>query len=356
MGMAYQLQWIQPSHPQRIETASLQRELQTELDRLEKIFSLYREDSTLSKWNRSRSTDWQETAPEIVELLEFAEELHRATEGAYDPTIAPLVRLWNINTLSNDWIPPTEDAVLKSQEHVGLDKLQWRRSPPALQKMDPWLELDLNSLVEGLALRNLASILQQRSIENYLLELGGEFTARGVDQDSRPWSVAIETPPSWVERSVEIPSRVYVVRLRDVSVSTSGTYRHRRRFEGREYSHIFDARTGSPIEIAAESITVVHEDPLTADGWGTALMLLPIERAIVSANERSLAICIATSKENEWAISESGLECFHSRSLSDSSPPRNAPPSSTFHFSSLLRWGLFAAILILLARKLLMRG
>ncbi|XZE43029.1 FAD:protein FMN transferase [Pirellulaceae bacterium SH467] len=328
MGMAYQCQIADSIDPSLLE--ALHRESAAELERLESIFSLYRPDSALSRWNANSSTDWVTVPLEVPELLDFALLLHRKTSGKFDPTVAPLMRVWQVGSLARDWRPPTQAEIDSAKELVGISRLEWRASPPQLRKKHPGVELDLNALVEGLALHNLAKIFDQRGVSNYLLHLGGEFLARGTLPMRGDWTVSLEDAGS-SSYSYASNDWKFAVSLRQQSISTSGSYRIGKEYGGVRHSHFIDPETGETVQNRNWSVSVVSEDALEADGWATALMLLEPEQAIRLADERNLIACIAT--QDGWRFSQAALRqsTFQSQGefaiQSERMSPQNTAPN-----------------------------
>ncbi|AMV34236.1 Thiamine biosynthesis lipoprotein ApbE precursor [Pirellula sp. SH-Sr6A] len=355
MGMAFQCQIADAIDPSHLE--SIHQETAAELERLEAIFSLYRPESALSRWNACSSTDWNSVPSEVIQLLDFALVLHHKTSGKFDPTIAPLMRVWRVGSLAQDWHPPTQAEIGAAKNLVGISRLEWRASPPQLRKNHPAMELDLNALVEGLALRNLERILDQHGVSNYLLHLGGEFYARGNHPNRGDWTVLLEDPEGPGGNDLTHDSK-YAISLRDESISTSGSYRIGKEYEGRHHSHFIDPGTGDTVQNRNRSVSVVSKDPLEADGWATALMLLEPEQAIELANERNLIACWAT--QDGWQFSQAAIRQSTFQSLSEhaSQPPRPSPQKIAPNSWRWLQSVWLLCLGVLLAAKLwhILRG
>ncbi|MBA4015581.1 MAG: FAD:protein FMN transferase ApbE [Pirellula sp.] len=265
-----------------VERGELARAVQDELERLEQIFSLYREQSELSRWNAAPAGDWLVVSDDLFRVARQALQLAEETDGAFDPTVAPLVRLWRMNEATADWRPPTPAAVRATLASVGRRHLELRPAPPAIRKRRAGVELDLNAVVEGYAIDRLVELLQAAGVRGALVELGGEFRAFGRRGDGRPWRVGIEDPRR--------PASLYaVVDLVDGALATSGDYRQALVYEGVRYAHLLDPRTGSPITHSGTAVSVLADDALTADGWATALMILGPDAGRKLAEQRGLA-------------------------------------------------------------------
>lgn len=307
MGMRYDCRISDAVDASRLQL--LHQKTAEELERLENIFSLYRPQSELSKWNSSPSTEWATVPVEVIELLDFSGRLHRETNGLFDPTIGSLTKLWRIGSMDLEWSPPTESQIQAVKEYTGLHRIEWEVSPPRLRKKHSQVAIDLNSLVEGLALRNLSKLLAEHQIRNYLMHLGGEYLAKGEISANNPWVVYLESPRHGVSGK-GLGKLAFSIPLRHQSISTSGNYRTGKQFAGKRYSHFIHPRTGVALNEGPRCVSVVLDDPLAADGWASALMLLEPDEAIRLAEKQELAVCIL--EDDGWLQSPQALQtdCF----------------------------------------------
>jgi thiamine biosynthesis lipoprotein len=272
--------------PRLVSSDLIERECRAELERLEQIFSLYRDDSELSRLNAADPKTWHPVSTDLARVTARALELSQITGGAFDPTIGPLIRVWRLHEVADTWKPPTADAIAAARERVGARWIEVRLDPPAVRKQLDGIELDLNSLVEGWAIDHLIALMRDRGVENALVELGGEFRAIGTRPDREPWTVGLEDPFN--------PSRLCArVPLNDSALSTSGDYRQAIIHDGDRYSHIMDPRTGSPIRHECRAVSVLADDAFAADGWATALLVLGPQEGIQLANTHGLAASFA---------------------------------------------------------------
>jgi thiamine biosynthesis lipoprotein len=268
-----------------METTSLrglERRVGDELERIEQIFSLFRPSSELSRLNAAPSGKWIDVSPDLLAVAKRALDLAHETGGAFDPTIAPLVRLWRMQQPTSDWLPPKAAAIAEAMQRVGFQHVETREDSPAIRKLVVDIEMDLNALVEGWAIDRVMDLLQQSGIANALFELGGEFRAIGQKRDSQPWKVGIENPLE--------PSFLYATTtLANAALATSGNYRQTIEYHGRHYGHILDARSGEPVQHDLLAISVIASDAVTADGFATALMALGPSEGFALAEKKGLA-------------------------------------------------------------------
>jgi len=276
-GTTYSLQWTG-----NVAEADVAAAAEQELARIDALLSNYRDDSLLEQFNAARSTTPIELPSELVALLELAKRIHSASEGCFDPTVRPLVRAWGFD--GDSPAVPTADAIDEARAAVGLDKLELVDATHA-RKTVPMLELDMASIGQGYSAGRLAELLERHGSAAYLVEIGGEVVARGSKPDGSAWRVGIENPvpATGIGPALRIPP------ARRTAVITSGSYRHYLEADSRRFGHIIDPRSGSPVEHALVSVTVVGDDAATAAAWGTALLCLGPGAAAATAEREGLA-------------------------------------------------------------------
>lgn len=238
------------------------KEIQQQLDAWESILSHWQPDSALSQFNYSTSTDWVAVPAELVEVVELAQQIGNDTDHALDITLAPLIDLWGFGAKGRRDTAPTEAEIAGAKAQYGWQHLQTRHDPPALRKAIPELRLNVSAVAEGWAMDHLAQHLESKGIIHFLLEIGGEVLARGE------WRVGIQTPAAPPGESAQ------TLRLKDQAIATSGVYRQHFSADGKDYAHVLDPRTGSPIEHKLASVSVIHSSAAQADGFATALLVL----------------------------------------------------------------------------------
>ena len=199
--------------------------------------------------------------PVLVGISEFS-------AGRYDITVGPLVDLWGFGSQGVPESSPTAAEVADTLARVGYQRLQVRAEPPALKKSVAGLEIDLSSIAKGWAVDQLAALVEEFGVRDYLVEIGGELRARGVKPSGETWRIAVEKPL----RDGRALQRV--IDLRNYAMATSGDYRNYYQEGDRYYSHTIDPLRGYPVQHRLASVTVVADTCAEADGWATALLAL----------------------------------------------------------------------------------
>lgn len=282
MGTQFSVQIAEPVTDEQRE--SLQPAVDEAIAGVEQTMSTYLLESDLSRFNASDSTDWFRVSRRLCTAVREALQLSALTDGAFDPTVGPLVNLWGFGPEPVEIRPPADADIETTQARVGYERLRADCDRPGLRKETPELFVDLSAYAKGLAVDSVAELLDARGFRNYLVEVGGEMRISGVNARGEPWAVAIETPEP--DRS-----RVHrVVPLSGKAVATSGDYRNFFEYEGERYSHVIDARSGRPPTHDLASVTVVGDSAAVADAMATALMVLgPMEGMELAEREQVAA-------------------------------------------------------------------
>lgn len=240
----------------------------TALAEVNQQMSTWIDDSELSRFNVSRSTDWFPVSPATLSVVREADRVSRLTDGLFDATIAPLIDLWSFGSEKGSRQPPADDAIESVMSRCGYEKLTHRDDPPAIKKSLPGLSVNLSAIAKGYGVDRVIEVLQQRGYSAALVEIGGEVRAIGTKPDGSPWRIAIERPVT-SERSFQ-----RIVPLSNNAVATSGDYRIFFEHEGQRFSHEIDPRTGKPVRHQLAAATVITESCMTADALATALMVM----------------------------------------------------------------------------------
>lgn len=255
---------------------ALEKVISKEFEWAESLTSHWRTNTTLSAFNRARTTNAMEVPWPVMTLSRWSEEIYRETAGAFDISVGPLVRLWGFGPNAGPRAVPDDAAIAEIRQRVGMDKLELLDGE--LRKRHPELELDLSSIAKGWAINKVVDKLEFQGYTNFLVEAGGEL--RGVGH----WKIAIEHPAR-------------VVTIEDESIATSGTYRQNYKVGRERVTHLIDPRTGRPITHKTVSVSVRHKDCARADAWATALNVLGANEGLPIAERLDLAVQFVVESE-----------------------------------------------------------
>ncbi|MBU2951310.1 FAD:protein FMN transferase [Tamlana agarivorans] len=238
--------------------------------------STYQDNSIISKLN---DNELVEIDDHFAYVFEASKIIYKETDGAFDPTIGAVVNAWDfgpkgeieeLDTLSIDWL----------MRSVGLKQVT-RIDNKIIKPKGTFL--DFNAIAKGYGVDMIGEYLESQNVNDYLVEIGGEIRTRGANVEKKhPWKVGIERPNFEGEHSI-----LDVVILKDDAMATSGTYR---KFkidkEGKRYAHIIDPKTGFPSKTNLLSISVIHENCMTADAYATAFKSMGLEKVKAFVKDR----------------------------------------------------------------------
>lgn len=275
------------------KSAALQEQIEELLTEMNRQMSTYLPESEISRFNQSEQTDWFAISPGFAEVVAASLDVARQTDGAFDPTVGPLVNAWHFGPGQRVLTPP-EDAVLDQlKQHVGYQKLEVRRDPPAIKKVDPALRLDLSGIAKGYAVDRVSQLVEQAGWADHLVNIGGEIRARGRRPDGQLWRLAIEKPTP-EKREIQ-----QIIELDHVSLASSGDYRNYYEVDGQRYSHTINPRTGKPVQHQLHSVTILADTCMLADALATALMVLGPERAWEFAQSHDYEVFLISSQDGK---------------------------------------------------------
>ena len=267
-------------------SAAVKTQLEDALVAVNASMSTWDPQATISQFNSGESLEPFPIEPAFATVVAAAQAVSAASGGAFDVTVGPLIDLWGFGAGGERrGAPPSAEAIGEAQARVGFSKLVVRADPPSLQRTASGVEVDLSALAKGYGVDVLAAVLGEGGLGNYLVDIGGEVRARGVNDRGVPWRIGVEVPDPSARGLVQ-----EALPLKDLSLATSGDYRNFFEADGVRYSHTIDPRTGYPIPQRVASVTVAHPEALWADAWATAMNVLGPEAGLALAERQTLPV------------------------------------------------------------------
>lgn len=297
MGTTYTVKYVPPhGGVRRVAQAAVDAALEA----VNTAMSTYDPKSEISLINRTNIDSPMPLSAALAEVVAVAKRVHTVTGGAFDPTVAPLVRAYGFGPDEVDGIPSEEDlAPLK--ERVGMQYLRFDQAGPTLQKVREGVELDLGGIAKGFGVDKAAEALEDLGIEDYMVEVGGEIRVLGTKPEEKPWVLAIEKPKAGERRihgTLSLPAS-------GGALATSGDYRNFKKHDGETVTHTFDPTTKEPALRRTASASVVRPTAVEADALATAMMVLEPERAMQIANREGYAVYLLTHAGGDFEAHES---------------------------------------------------
>ena len=278
------------------------QEILQRLDQVDASLSAFNPQSTVSKVNRNEAVEADRMFSEVFDL---ALKVSEATGGAFDITVAPLVNLWGFGFKSGDSV--TQARIDSIMPLVGYKKVTMANDQRSMvTKSDSRIMLDFIAIAKGYGCDQAAEVLRHHGIDNYLVEIGGEICAAGINPDRKAWTIGVTKPDTSQTQQLQatLDSQSAMVKGQ-LSLATSGNYRNFYVKDGKRYAHTIDPHTGHPVQHSLLSATVIAPTCATADAYATAFMVMGLEKArdLLSRNKQLKAYLIYSDTDNtlkEW--------------------------------------------------------
>ena len=289
MGTTYQITIITHSK-NKIDAILLQKRVDSLLTQVNKIFSTYIETSELTRFNDNWSTMPIKISPEFSDLYEKAVNISISSEGSFDITVLPLVKLWGFGPDFTISQIPSQKKIQDLLNISGINQLEF--SNDSLRKINQHTQIDFSAIGKGWGVDQVALFLDNQGFENYMVEIGGEIIVSGRNNFNSKWTVGVLAPGN-------IASELYAsIHITDAAVATSGSYNNYFTLRNIDYSHIINPKTGYPIQHDLVSATIVAPDCASADAIATAVMVKGFEDGLRWINTLSNVECLLVKKSD----------------------------------------------------------
>lgn len=276
MGTHYDIK-IAHSPLTRLEARRLLLDVEQYLRQFNDEMSTYIADSEISRFNRARHTDPVPVSVTFATVTREALQWAERTNGAFDPTLDPLINLWGFGHETAPTTLQTDEAIDAILSHIGYRHL----SVPDyfhIQKDHPDIQLNLNAIAKGHAIDGVAQLIRLAGATNLYVEIGGDLVVYGFNRENAPWRIGIEEPDPDAAPGEKIHG---IAHMSHGALAGSGDYRQFHTVdEGRVLSHIIDPRTGRPVAHTLASVNVWADTCSTADAVATALIVMGSEEGL----------------------------------------------------------------------------
>lgn len=253
--------------------------------------SVFREDSEISKLNRSKAGVAFTLSDDLSKVLKTAKKINKESNGAFDPAIAPLIDLWGFGP-EHKFASPSEKELSKVKSYSRFDKLKFSKNYKEVIKKDPRTSLNLSAIAKGYAVDRIAESLEELGFRDYVVEIGGELRLSGRrDDKGELWNIGIGVPLKYSK------GNALVMEISDYAVATSGDYRNFIEEDGKTFSHTISPQTGQPVKNDLASVTVFAPTCMEADAYATAIMALGQDKGKALANKLKLPVILFTHNQ-----------------------------------------------------------
>ena len=239
---------------------------------LEALMTINSQGGDINKLNENAGKGYVKLKPETLVILKSSLEISKLSEGAFDISVAPIVKLWGIGKGSPkvpSQIELEELLPLIDYKNVHIDE---KNNLAKLERVGQMV--DLGGIAKGYAGDAVLEVYKRNGIHSALINMGGNVVTLGSRPDGSSWSIGIQNP------GAVNGSYIGTVKVSDKAVVTSGGYERNFEKDGKRYHHIIDPKTGKPAESGLMSVTIVADSSTDADGLSTAAFVLGVEKGV----------------------------------------------------------------------------
>ncbi|MBM7582529.1 thiamine biosynthesis lipoprotein [Caldicoprobacter guelmensis] len=243
------------------------------IEEIENRMSVTIPDSDVSRINSNAGKQPVKVHDDTFEVIKKALEYAELSNGAFDITIYPIVKLWGIT--SEHPRVPTEAEIKDKLKFVNYKDVVLNEDQKTVYLEKEGMGIDLGAIAKGYAADEVARILREQGVTHALINMGGNVVALGGKPDGRPWRVGVRNP-----RSENMQSHITIIEIMDGSVVSSGDYERYFEQGGKRYHHIFDPSTGYPANSGLMATTVVAPKSIDADALSTTVFIMGAEKGL----------------------------------------------------------------------------
>ncbi|MGB9700232.1 MAG: FAD:protein FMN transferase [Thermodesulfobacteriota bacterium] len=250
------------SHPEPRQAKIALEEAFQEMEKIDRLMSSYRADSEVSELNRQAGKKACRVSADTLRVMERAIYFSRLSGGAFDITIAPLLRLWDFKQQKI----PAAEQIKKALKKIGYQKINIKPAASEVFLSDPGMAIDLGAIAKGYAVDQACTALVKRGVANYLVNAGGDLRTQGWKEKGQPWIIGLQHPR--VKDAL-----IAKVHLSAAALATSGDYEKFFIKNGERYHHLLNPLTGQPSH-QCQSVTVMAPSAIDADALATSVFIL----------------------------------------------------------------------------------
>jgi thiamine biosynthesis lipoprotein len=268
---------ISPSREEAIEAVDAGF---AEIKKLETLLNYFSDQSEISTVNRAAGSMPVEVSIETLEILKKSLDISKAANGAFDPTIAPVIKQWSFSKDSSVPVIPSGKVIEHSLALVDYKKIKINAETREVYLEDKGMELDLGGITKGFAADKAVDAIKNKGVTAALVAVAGDIRGFGLNISGQGWKVGIQNPRTRAGSDKPWEDIFAVLRLKDKAISTSGDYQRFFIKDGVRFHHILDPQTGYPSESGLISVSVIAPEGYLADGISTAVFVLGAEKGL----------------------------------------------------------------------------
>lgn len=292
---------------------SLGRNLSMLLDSVIHVYdaqnSTYVPESIISRVNQAKAGDTinlRQVSPSgetswFVECFKIAKEVYQESDGAFNPTVLPLVKAWGFMDAEHLDAGISKDTINKLLKKVDFSDGAIHLIGDSLIVKLKDVQIDFNAIAQGHSVDVVVDFLKTLGVVNTLVEIGGELACVGVNYNGTGWRVGIDKP---VDNAVPGQEFEAIVQLSDKALATSGNYRKFYVKDGVKYAHTLNPKTGYPVQHSLLSATVITDNCAKADAYATAFMVLGVDKGkeLVAKHPELDVMLVFDSDSSDYSV------------------------------------------------------
>jgi thiamine biosynthesis lipoprotein len=260
-----------------------------EVKRVENLVSDWKPETQISHVNQNAGIQPVKVDEEVFQLVKRSIKISKLTDGAFDISYASMDKIWKFDGSMKEM--PTAEAIKKSVEKVGFQKIILDEKEKTIFLRDKGMKLGLGGIAQSFIADNIRDLLKRKGCTSGIANVSGDIAAWGKQPDGKPWTIGIINPMNKNKIFATFP-------LVDSSVETSGTYEKYVVFDGIQYSHIINPKTGYPAQ-GIVSVTVFAKQTEIADGLAKGVFLFGVEAGLNLVNQLKGIECIIVDSKGK---------------------------------------------------------
>ena len=264
------------------------------LQEVDSSLSVYKSYSLISRLNNGEKLN---TDTLFNTVFFSAKKVFLESKGNFDCSVSPLVKAWGFYKDDLGDILEVDSSIFnRILNDIGFQRIKLIGDSLV---MPDNMSLDFNSLAQGFTVDLIGRYLETKNIHNFLIEVGGEILAKGLNDDDKIWRIGIDKPLNNIDYNDRFQ---LILDLENKALATSGNYRKFYIKNGLKYSHMINPFTGFPAQNNLLSVTVIHDDCIMADAYSTAFMVMGVKEAkqFVLLNPEIETYLVYTDKDGNW--------------------------------------------------------
>ena len=277
------------------------------LANINKQMSTWDPKSEITIFNKKTDQQPMTVSHDFIRVLKLADVIYQKSEGAFDPTVGPLVDLWGFGKEGSRFSPPSSEQIEKRKKYVGFDLIDIVDNT-MIAKKHAETQLDLSAIAKGFGVDMVAELLKSMGYTNFMVEIGGEVVLSGQKKSGK-WRIGIDRP---YFDAIPGENLEAILEVSDAGIATSGDYRNYFVSDDKTYSHTINPVSGEPIMNGVASVTVIAPTCILADAMATAIMVMGKERGLnwVQSKENVEAFIIIRTVEDYEEAFSSGFKQY----------------------------------------------